>query len=80
MARISKKDVFGRLEFMNKVVGEEYHADFAAHYGGWELYRLNENCGRNYGVLGFDMRMSTTEFMAYIKGVIRAYQTIKFKY
>lgn len=78
MKRISKQDVLGRLEYFNKVVGEEYTADYAAHYGGWELYLNNGKHSR--GALGFDIRMSTAEFMAYMKGVINATLAIKFKY
>lgn len=78
MKRTSKQDVLGRLEYMNKVVGEEYTADYAAHYGGWELYLNNGRHSR--GALGFDARKSTAEFMAYMTGVINATLSLKYKY
>lgn len=78
MARTSKKDVLGRLEYMNKVVGCEYTADYAAHYGGWEMYLANGKHSR--GALGFDLRKSTAEFMAYMSGVINATLALKYKY
>ena len=77
MKRTSKADVMGRLEYMNKVVGEEYTADYAAHYGGWELYLNNGRHSRGY--LGFDLRKSTNEFMAYMSGVINAVLYMKDK-
>jgi len=78
MKRISKADVMGRLEYFNEVVGEEYTADYEAQYGGWELYLDNGRHSR--GALGFDMRKSTAEFMAYMTGAINATLAMKFKY
>lgn len=78
MKRISKADVLGRLKYFNEVVGENYKADYVPHYGGWELYLDNGHHSR--GRLGFDMRMSTAEFMAYMTGAINATLLMKFKY
>lgn len=79
MKRISKKDVLGRLKYMSKVVGEEYDADYAAHYGGWNMY-LAGTGGTRRGVLGFDARKSTTEFMEYMNGVINAAALLENRY
>ena len=73
--RTSKKDVLGRLEIMNRYtksrIGEEYETDYVSHFGGWNLW-LKESGGTMRGKLGFDCRKSTSEFMAYISGVINA--------
>ena len=78
MKRTTKADVLGRLEYMNKVCGTEYIADYAAHYGGWKMYIDNGTHSR--GALGFDMRKSTGEFMAYMTGVINATLAMKYQY
>lgn len=74
--RTTKKDVFGRMAYMSKVVGVEYSADYVPHYGGWSMWLANSN-GREHGELGFDYRKSTAEFMAYMSGVINATLAIK---
>lgn len=78
MKRTSKADVMGRLEYLNKVVGADYTADYAPHYGGWEMYLNNGKHSR--GALGFDYRKSTAEFMSYMTGVINATLAIKNQY
>ena len=81
MARTTKAQVLGRLEYMNKVVapiiGEEYSASYCPQYGGWDLYFKDDRSRR--GRLGFDYRKTTAEFMAYMTGVINAICAIKNK-
>lgn len=57
------------LNTINKAVKEKYATNFASYYGGWNMY-LNDNYG-NPGPLGFDLRKSSVEMIAYLRGILK---------
>ena len=70
--RTTKKDVYRRLEFMNKYAKTRLNETYeVSYFGGWDMYlEGSATCSR--GKLGFDYRKSTPELMAYIDGVVNA--------
>ena len=69
-----RKEIEGLIESLNNKTGMNYTTDYAPHYGGWNLYRLNEHSGHCAGMYGFDYRRSNTEMVAYLRGVLVALQ------
>jgi len=68
---ITKKDVMERLGYVNKILKTDYRSDFASHYGGWNMYLVdNRNGGHYRGKYGFDYRKTTREFYQYLLGII----------
>ena len=47
-----------------------YVAQYAAHYGGWNLQRYDEKCSIVGGAFSFDYRKSSGEMLAYLDGVL----------
>lgn len=71
MARSNyRKEVEGLIESLNNKTGMNYMTDYAPHYGGWNLYRLNESSGHCAGMYGFDYRRSNKEMVAYLRGLL----------
>ncbi len=70
--RINKKDIEGRVNHLNELLGlkdgNEYGVNYASHYGGWEMYVINTH---GDGRFGFSYRKSTAEFYAYLNGLIQ---------
>ncbi len=61
-----------RVGVINKHTGSDYKIDYCGHYGGWEMYVVNkENGGHGRGRFGFDVRMKSPEFYAYLEGIIK---------
>lgn len=59
-----------RVNYINKELGTKYHADYCSIYGGWNLYLIDEKCGGQYsGPIGFDVRKSNAEMLAYVDGI-----------
>lgn len=71
--RYTQKAVLERLDYFNALTGRNFKADYHSGYGGWCMYEKNKlgGCCRSY--FGFDYRKSTTEFMAYLNGLITAF-------
>lgn len=70
---ITKKDVLGKLQQLNKILGTDYKTDFASHYGGWNMYMVDHNNGGHYkSQFGFDYRKTTKEFYWYLCSIIDA--------
>lgn len=65
-----RKEIEGLIESLNKKTGMNYITDYAPHYGGWNLYRLNECSGHCSGLYGFDYRRSNKEMVAYLRGLL----------
>lgn len=72
-----KKIIESRLESLNALQDVHYYATFAAHYGGWEMHE--QGTGRNRA-LGFDYRISSREFLAYLDGCLAVLRGQKFNY
>ena len=69
-----RKEIEGLIESLNSKTGMNYMTDYAPHYGGWNLYRLNEHSGHCSGMYGFDYRRSNKEMVAYLRGLLVALQ------
>lgn len=65
-----RKEIEGLIESLNNLTGLNYMTDYAPHYGGWNLYRLNEHSGPCSGMYGFDYRLSNKEMVAYLRGLL----------
>lgn len=69
-----RKEIEELIEYLNNKTGMNYTTDYAPHYGGWNLYRLNEHSGHCSGMYGFDYRLSNKEMVAYLRGLLVALQ------
>lgn len=65
-----RKEIEELIEYLNNKTGMNYMTDYAPHYGGWNLYRLNERNGHCSGLYGFDYRRSNKEMVAYLRGLL----------
>lgn len=65
-----RKEIEELIESLNNKTGMNYMTDYAPHYGGWNLYRLNEHSGHDTGLCGFDRRLSSKEMVAYLRGLL----------
>ena len=65
-----RKEIECLIEMLNQKTGMNYMTDYAPHYGGWDLYRLNEHSGHCAGLYGFDHRRSNKEMVAYLRGLL----------
>ena len=71
--RISKKQIEAMVAKVAQLTGIPYKTDYAAHYGGYNMYYLKEvSTGHWRGKYGFDCRKSAKEFAAYLEGIITA--------
>ena len=77
--RITEKDVQRKLALVNEQLGTHYQTDNAPQYGGYNLYLVGENSGHYRGSLGFDVRISAKEMVAYLIGVLRTIDYLKNK-
>lgn len=58
-----------RVNFINKKLGTNYETNYAPQYGGWNMSEVKEG-GKTYrGNLGFDLRKSNAEMLAYVDGI-----------
>lgn len=65
-----KKLIEYRVDFINKKLGTNYHADYCSVYGGWSMYEIIPESGATYrNKLGFDCRKSSKEMLAYVDGI-----------
>lgn len=69
-----RKEIECLIESLNNKTGMNYMTDYAPHYGGWNLYRLNEHSGHDTGLYGFYYRRSSKEMVAYLRGLLVALQ------
>ena len=67
-----RKEIEGLIESLNNLTGMNYTTDYAPHYGGWNLYRLNEHSGHDTGLYGFDYRLSSKEMVQRLRGILSA--------
>lgn len=58
-----------RVDFINKKLGTNYHADYCSIYGGWSLYMIDEKQRQHSGVIGFACRKSSAEMLNYVDGI-----------
>lgn len=59
-----------RVNFINKKLGTKYHADYCSMYRGWSMYEIISESGVAYrNFLGFDVRKSNAEMLAYVDGI-----------
>jgi hypothetical protein len=73
MNRITQKDIFTKVETLQKLTGNNrLHADFADCYGGWRLNEVDPVTRSESGALGMSdtcARLSTKEFWQLLKGI-----------
>ena len=69
-----RKEIEGLIESLNNKTGMNYMTDYEPHYGGWNLYRLNEHGGHVTGQYGFDYRLSSKEIVQRLRGILSALQ------
>jgi hypothetical protein len=65
-----RKEIELLIESLNNLTGMNYMTDYAPHYDGWNLCRLNEHSGHCTGLYGFDYRRSNKEMVAYLRGLL----------
>lgn len=59
-----------RVNFINKKLGTNYQINYSSVYGGWNMYEIwDEGAARHRGLLGFDVRKSSAEMLAYVDGI-----------
>ena len=61
-----------RIEWINGILGTNYAATYAPHYGGWDMYLTGSKGYAGRGTLGFDYRKSNAEMLAYVDGCYTA--------
>lgn len=69
-----------RVNYINKKLGTEYQIDYVGHYGGWEMFMYGEGKSHRRGALGFDVRKSNAEMLAYVDGIyelLNHYEVVK---
>lgn len=65
-----KKLILKRIDWINQMLGTKYQTNYAKHYGGWNLYIVDETSFAHYrGRLGFDFRIESKEMLCYLEGV-----------
>ena len=55
-----------KINAINGALGTDYTADYNTYYGGWAMYERTEHYT---GSLGFDLRKSNAEMVAYLCGI-----------
>lgn len=69
--RTSRKQIEAMAARLAEITGVPYQTDYAAHYGGYNLYYIPE--GRTYhsrGKYGFDYRKTAKEMSDYLEGLL----------
>lgn len=64
-----KKLIEYRVNFINRKLGTNYHADYCSIYGGWNLNMIDEKQICHPGLIGFDCRKSSAEMLNYVGGI-----------
>lgn len=80
MARITRKQIEGRVGYYNRLMGTNFQISYHSAYG-YDMFEKDPNGGaerRNY--VGFDYRKSATEIYEYINGLIACAEAIKYGY
>lgn len=71
--RITQKQIEAMVAKVAQLSGTPYRTDYAAHYGGYNMYYIPEGTsGHSRGKYGFDCRKSPKEMLAYLEGIIAA--------
>lgn len=80
MARITRKQIEGRVDYYNRLMGTKFQVSYRTGYG-YDMFEKDPDCGaerRNY--VGFDARKSATGTYEYINGLIACAEAIKYGY
>lgn len=64
-----KNIIESKLNAINGALGTDYTANYNSYYGGWAMY---EHGTHEASTLGFDLRKSNAEFLAYLNGIQHA--------
>ena len=73
----TRRLIANRLENLNKLQDVEYYANFADEYGGWEMHEYGTGATR---ALGFNYRLPSKEFLAYLDGCLAVLRGLKNNY
>lgn len=69
-----------RVNHINNKLGTKYQVEYVGHYGGWEMFMYGKRMSHRRGALGFDVRKSNEEMLAYVDGIyelLNHYEVVK---